>query len=306
MAHPRRQLVSYDADVLLAAELGVLSMEQAASRSECRRRLRAGAWVRYGDVVVTHNGQLTPEQTDWVALLRCGHGAVLAAASAMCWLGVQLPRPPWPQVVIPACRSAPRLPGVDVRRSRLLGPLEVHPVRQPPVLRLARATLDAASLARTPDDVRALLCLPVQQRRLRVPELRAALLRLGPHPGRALMLRTLDDLERGAQTVHEQRFSRLLRRAGLPEPERQVLRVGVDGRRYLDAEWEAYGVHVELDGLAHLWVSQWVEDLQRSNELEIGAPSRRLRFPGHLLFEDSDRVLDQLRRALVAGGWVPR
>ena len=306
MQHSTRQLVSYDADVLIAAELGVLSPELAAGRSECRRRLRSGAWVRYGDVTVTHNGQLTPEQADWVALLRCGHGAVLAAASAMCWLGVRLPRPPLPQVVIPAWRSAPRLLDVDVRRSRLLGPLEVHPVRQPPVLRLARATLDAASLARTPDDVRALLCLPVQQRRLRVPELRTALLRLGPHAGRGLMLRTLDDLELGAQSVHEQRFNRLLRRAGLPEPERQVLRVGSDGRRYLDVEWEEYGVHVELDGLAHMWVTQWVEDLQRTNELEIRGPGRRLRFPGHLLLEDSDRVLDQLRRALTAGGWVPR
>lgn len=287
----------------LAQAGGVLSRERALQTPDCRRRLRSGAWRSYGGVIVQHNGPLVGDQAEWVAVLLAGPGAVLGAVSAMRAAGVRLDPPARPQVVLPALRRVPRSELCDVRRSRLLGPTEVHPLRQPPTLRLARATLDATSLLRRPDDVRALLCAPVQQRLLRVPELRTALSRLGPHPGRALVLRTLDALESGAQSVHELEFRRLVQRGGLPAPDHQVMRMTPQGRRFLDADWDEYGVHVEIDGLAHMWVEQWVADLVRMNELEIGRSERRLRFPGHRLTEDGDGVLDQLRRALRAGGW---
>jgi hypothetical protein len=296
---------STSADEPAAAQAGVLSREQAARRPETRRRLRAGAWRSYGDVVVTHNGPLTAVQTAWVAVLRAGPGAVLGAAWAMREHGTRLEVPERPQVVIPAVRSRPVLEDVDVRRTRLLGPAHVHPARQPPVFRLARATLDATSLCRRPDDVRALLCAPVQQRRLRVAELRASLAQLGPLPGRSLVLRTLDDLELGAQSTHELRFGRGLRRRRLPLPDHQSCCRRPDGKTYLDCWWEAYRLHVEIDGLAHLWVSNWLADLERSNELAIGRTATRLRFAGFQVLEQEDLVYDQVRRALVAGGWRP-
>lgn len=303
MSLSRRSPLDLHVDEDLALAQGVLSRERALQLPETRRRLRSGVWRSYGGVVVQHNGALSGQQAEWVAVLLAGPGAVLGAVSAMRAAGVRVDAPPRPQVVIPALRRAPRTDLFDVRRSRLLGVSEVHPARQPPVLRLARATLDATSLLRQPDEVRALLCVPVQQRLLRVPDLRAALMRLGPHPGRGLVLRTLDALESGAQTQHEVEFERLVRRGGLPAPDHQVMRVTPQGRRYLDALWERYGVHVEIDGLAHMWVTQWVADLARTNELEIGRAERRLRFPGHLLTEDAAGVLDQLTRALQAGGW---
>lgn len=290
-------------DLELAHACGVLDAEEARGRPETRRRLRSGAWTAYGDVVVTHNGPLDEEQAEWVAVLRAGPGAVLAAASAMRRHGVTLTAPPRPQLIIPFRRTAPRFTGADIRRSRLLGLTEVHPTRQPPQLRLPRAAVDAASLARRPDDVRAVLCAPVQQRRLRVADLRAAVLRVGPVSGRGLMLRTVDDLELGAQTVHEQRFTRALRRSGLPQPDRQVLVQRIDGRYYLDCWWERWRVHVELDGLAHRLVGDWVADADRTNELEIIKDGRRLRVIGHVLLEQEPHVMDQVRRALEAGGW---
>lgn len=291
-------------DLSRAEAAGVLSAEVSAGRPETGRRLRNKAWRTYGRVVVTHNGPLTPEQELWVALLRAGEGAVLAAASAMVEHGVRVEAPERPQVVVPAHRSWPRIPGVDVRRSRLLGPSHVHPVHQPPVMRLARATLDATSLCREPDDVRALLCAPVQQRRVRVSELRASLLTLGPLTGRSLVLQTLDDLEIGAQSVHEVRFLKGVRQRGLPLPDLQSLARRPDGKAFLDCWWERYRLHVEIDGLAHLWVSQWLADLARSNELEIDTPARRLRFAGFQLLESPDEVFSQVERALVAGGWT--
>lgn len=288
-----------DADLALAADvLAPWRNRPTGTRS----RLRSGRWRSYEGVVVMHNGPLTAEQSMWVGLFRAGEGAVLAAASAMREAGVAVSEPPRPQIVIPWWRTGIATPLADVRRSRLMTALDVHPARQPPQFRLARATIDAASLSRRPDDVRALLCAPVQQRRLQVQQLRETVLRLGPVSGRGLMLRTLDDLQLGAQSTHELRFTRALRRAQLPQPDRQVWKQRPGGRRYLDCEWDEYDVHVEIDGLAHRGVAEWVADLSRTNELEIIAPRRRLRIVGFLLFEQEDVAVDQVRRALRAGG----
>jgi hypothetical protein len=290
-------------DVELALLTDVIAPGILDRFPELRRRLRAKAWRSYGGTVVMHSGPLTAEQADWVAILRSGLGAVLAAASGMRAGGVRMPAPPRPQVVVPWWRDTPRVPGVDVRRSRVMSGTEVHPSRQPPQFRLARATVDAASLCRRPDDVRALLCRPVQQRKATVPDLRRAVLRVGPVSGRGLMLRTLDDLELGAQSTHELRLVRALRRAGLPQPDRQVWRTRADGRSYLDCAWERWSVFAEVDGLGHLLVSQWVDDVDRANELVISDGGRHLRIVGFLLLEQEARVVDQLRRALQAGGW---
>lgn len=293
-------------DLLLALACGVLGPDLGDTRPpEWRARVRSGKWTSYGGVVVMHNGPLTREQAEWVALLHCGLGAVLAAVSAMARGGVKLDPPVRPQIVLPWWRTRLATDLADVRRSRLMSATEVHPTRQPPQFRLARAAIDAASLARKPDDVRALLCAPVQQRRLLPDQLRQAIARVGPISGRALMLRTVDDLELGAQSIHELRFTRGLRRAGLPQPDRQVWRQHGDGRWYLDASWEEYDLHVEIDGLAHRLVTQWVADIDRSNELEIHKSGCRLRIVGFLLLEQEAHVMDQVRRALLARGWCP-
>jgi hypothetical protein len=263
-----------------------------------------GVWKAYGEVVVMHNGPLTDEQKAWVAVLACGEGAVLAGTSALAASGVRITPPSVPYVLIPFRRHVPDVEDTVVRRTRVLGAADVDRYRQPPRLRVPRASVDAASLMPTPDDVRAVLCAPVQQRRATCSELRQAVQRLGPIAGRALMLRTLDELELGATGIHEQRFTRLVRRNGLPEPTRQVLRKRRNGRSFLDVVWAEFGLHVEIDGLTHLAVTQWVDDLDRANELEIAKRECRLRFPGHLLIEREARVVDQLRRALRGGGWA--
>jgi hypothetical protein len=304
MVYPPLHTVRPDEGI--AASLGVLAAELARHQPGLAWRLRMGVWREYGGgVVVTHNGPLTEAQQVWVAVLACGEGAVLAASSALAESGVRCERPPDPHVLVPFSRHVPVVPDVVVRRTRVLGFADVDPYRQPPRLRPARAAVDTASLLVKPDDIRAVLCGPVQQRRATPDELRSAVLRLGPVTGRALMLRTLDELELGATGVHEQRFTRIVRRHHLPEPTRQVLRRRLDRRAYLDAAWEDYALHVEIDGLSHLAARQWADDLDRSNELEIAKQERRLRFAGHLLIEREDRVVDQLRRALISGGWRP-
>lgn len=291
-------------DVELAAGVGVLAAEVATGRPELRHMLRTQRWKRYGRVVVCHNGPLTPEQFVWVAVLRSPRGVVLAAMTAATGRGLRWEVPLRPQLLVPAAGPLPHLTGVDVRRTRLLEAVDVHPTAQPPQLRLSRALLDQATLLRRPDDVRAVLCAGVQQRMVRAGDLREVTVRMGPLRHRALLLRTIDDMEGGAHSVRELAFGRLMATSGLPQPSRQVVRQRSGGRHYLDAVWEDYALHVELDGLGHLVITQWDADCYRHNELELGKQcERRLRIPGFWVDERQDRVVDQISRGLLAGGW---
>lgn len=304
LAEPQPNGVYTEPDLQVAASVGVLGPSLARREPLLARHLRRGLWRRYGQVVVTHNGPLTAEQVLWVAVLRAPRGTVVAGLTAGVRRGVRGPEPEVPRLLVPFGAPLPHLAGIAVRRSRRLEAVDVHPLAQPPQLRLPRAVLDEVARTARADEVRALLCAPVQQRLVRAGDLRAVALRLGPFRHRTLTLETLEEVEYGAHSRREVQFMRLVRRAGLPVPRLQVLRRHGTSRHYLDAAWEEYALHVEVDGLGHLAVVQWAADCDRANELELGKHvERRLRFPGFWLDEHPDRVLDQLRRGLRAGGW---
>ena len=103
--------------------------------------------------------------------------------------------------------------------------------------------------------------------------------------------------------MHEQRFLRGIRRRRICPPDHQCLRLRPDGRPYLVCWWEAYQLPVEIDGLAHMWVENWLADLERGNELEVASSATRLRFAGFQLLEREDCVFGQVTRALVSRGW---
>lgn len=292
-------------DLEVAASLSVLAPELARAEPLLARHLRRGTWRRYGRVVVTHNGPLTSEQGLWVALLRSPAGTVLAGATAARRQGLRVDEPEVPRLLVPYGAPRPDLQGVSVRRTRVLTQRDVHPVLQPPTLRLARAVLDEAARTARPADVRALLCATVQQRLLRPADLRSVLLRLGPQTGRALVLEVLGEVELGVHSRREGQFLGMVRGARLPEPRLQVARRAGTGVRYLDGLWEDYDLHAEIDGAGHLAVAQWSADCLRANELELGpGRERHLRFPGFWLDEQPQRVLEQVERGLRLGGWT--
>ena len=293
-------------DVELAAARDVLAPTVAAAVPDLPRQLRSGRWRRYGQVVVRHNGPLTAEQLLWVSVLRSPKGVVVSGLSAALLRGLRQPPPARPELLVPAAGPLPHLPGVAVARTRLLGEQDVHPLAQPPQLRLPRAIVDSASRQERPDDVRALVCAGVQQRLVRAEDLRSVVERLGPVRHRALLLRTLDDVDAGAHSVRELQFLRVVRRGGLPPPDLQVVRTRPGGRHYLDAHWKAYALRAEVDGLGHLLVGTWAADLDRSNQLQLDGPQECcLRIPGFWLDERPAHVVDQLRRGLARGGWRP-
>lgn len=252
-----------------------------------------------------HNGPLAPAQQRWVALLHGGRGAALAGLAAAEVDGLGGYPPSTIDVLVPPDGRVPPYPPMTVHRSRHLDVADVHPLREPRRTRPARSIVDAAVWASSVDRACAVVVAAVQQRLVRPAEVRAVLGRPGALPRRDVLRRALADVEGGSHSLAEIDFVRLCRRAGLPTPTRQVVRVDAQRRRrYLDAAWPEFRVIVEVDGVGHREVRQWVDDLYRGNELVMRG-DRVLRFPAITVRLHPDQVLDQLRRALTAGGWQP-
>lgn len=91
-------------------------------------------------------------------------------------------------------------------------------------------------------------------------------------------------------------FRHLARRAGVRAPLGQAVRTDQRGRRrYLDADFGAFGV--EVDGGIHLRPLNWWDDMWRLNDVVIGGKPM-LRFPSVGIRPEPDRVVEQLRRAV--------
>lgn len=286
-----------------AEDIGVLSPERVRERfAEVRRQHRSGRWQRAGRCVVMHNGPLSDDQLLWCAVLSPGGTAALARESALAAAGVKgLGRHPL-CVVVPLTRTPAQVAGVRYVRSRHLTPADLAhglPLRCTP----ARALVDAASHA-SMDRARALVAMVVQQRKATPAEVRQVLGQIAPVRREVLLRVTLDDVEGGANSLPELRFIRLCRAAGLPPPTRQVVRRRTDGRYYLDAAWEEFGLVAEIDGAHHRDAAQWEADVLRQDELMIGG-DRVLRLLSWWIRDQPELVVDLLRRALTAGGWQP-
>ena len=78
-------------------------------------------------------------------------------------------------------------------------------------------------------------------------------------------------------------------------------------RRYLDATFRRAGgslLRAEIDGVLHLVVRTYWDDMARGNELVIG-DEKVLRFPSYIVHANDPIALEQLRRALNLSGPAP-
>ena len=81
-------------------------------------------------------------------------------------------------------------------------------------------------------------------------------------------------------------------------PDQQVERVDHAGRkRYRDAYWREWRLHVEVDGAFDLEVRSWWADMRRQNELWAEG-DRVLRFPAWVATHHAEEVAGQIRAAL--------
>jgi hypothetical protein len=170
------------------------------------------------------------------------------------------------------------------------------------MVKAARAMVDSASWKSHPRLACALLAASVQQRLVVVEQLAAEIAGAGCIRHRRVMARALEDIAGGSQALSEIDFGRICRKAGLPRPERQVVRADAAGRRrYVDAQLtrpDGRVVLIEVDGAVHLRADRWWDDQTRSNEVVLSEPGAiMLRFPAAVLRTDEATVISQLRRA---------
>jgi very-short-patch-repair endonuclease len=303
--------LSDDFNWLLRCQDDVVSWRQACAHLHeevVRRRVNGGRWQRpcHG-VIVAHNGPLTAEQREWAALLTAGPGAVLAGTTAARRGGLRGYDSDSIHVLVPATRRVNRrayrgLPVASHRSSTLL---PVEKVGRPPRTHIARSLVDAAQWAHSDNAARAIVAAGFQQRLVRLDEISATVHRLPRARRRRLVLQTAIDASGGAHSVAEADLARLCRRHRLPTPTHQQPRRDSQGRhRWLDAYWQEWRLHVEVDGAHHMEVREWWADMQRQNALWV-AGERVLRFPNWALRHRPDDVAGQIRAALMAAGWQP-
>ena len=301
-------------DEVLVRQYGVISRVQALgllSRSTIEHRLGTGKWrlVHRAIYLTTTAQNLSTAQRWWVAALAVGEGrpAVLGGISALQVVGLRGFDCYGVHVLIPSrYRDHDPPPFAIVHRVRAASPDEVHRAASPPCTRAGRSVLDAGQWAESDPQAAAVVAASFQQRLVSLPEVEEAAARQPRARRRSFVLEVARDAAGGAHSLPEVEFLRLCRQARLPEPLCQVARIdGRGSRRLLDAYFEEYRLHVEIDGQHHVTPSTWWADMSRQNDLWI-AGDRVLRFPSWVVRHRPADVTHQVRAALKAAGWNRR
>jgi hypothetical protein len=242
------------------------------SKGAVHAQLAARRWQRFGRAVVLHGGPLTVDDRRGIALVNCGDRALLTAFTAVELHGLRGWERPTVHVLLPAGTRVRDL-GSPVCLHYLGDWTRVDPMPGRRLHRCAPALVVAASTFAQPRPACGILAAGVQQRLVTPDQLRVALEQAPRTRHRRLLSAAVEDIAQGAQAMSEIDFVRLCRRAGLPAPTRQAMRVEPGGRRrYLDAEWtraDGRRVVVEVDGALHLSPRRWWDDQLRQNELVI-------------------------------------
>jgi hypothetical protein len=278
-------------------------------------QVKSGRWQRpCKGVVVAHSGPFTDDQLLRVALLRAGAtraalaGPTAARLDGLSGFADACPADGGPVHVLTHhdfTKPVP-MPGLHlvVHHTKFLEEsLDVHPAREPRRTRIARSLVNAAIWRETDRGTLSMLAAGVQQRIVHVGQLREVVERIGATlPRRRLILEALADIEGGAQALSELDFTRtVIRRFGLPEPERQAGRRDERGRqRWIDVVWEKYKVMVEIDGAQHIEALSYWDDMDRGNGFIIDG-YRVLRFPAWVVRRRPEYVAEQVLKALREG-----
>lgn len=277
------------------------------TRAMVRAEVRAGRWHRLGSqTLFVLDAATSPEpelSRRWWAVLEVGGQAAIDGVTALQHAGLRGFDQPDLQISVHKSGCYQRPKGVRVyetrrrRRDDLVGP-------GLPRTRPAVAVVRAALWARTNRQAALILIMTVQQRIATVSDITTALDSVRRHRRRRFLWAVLADIADGVQSMGELDFARLCRSAGLPEPDRQVVRRGRRGRVYLDAYWDKWQVVAEIEGIHHEWESNQVDDTLRQNELTLGSDAV-LRIPVVGLRHQPGPYLEQLRRLLTRRGWSP-
>jgi hypothetical protein len=294
---------------IFADQHGVASRRQLYAiglrRWDIRVEMRAGRWQRRGlQTVSDKTGPLDERGQWWTAILEIGAQAALDGVTALQAAGLKGFSEPVFHVSMPKSGRPRKWPGTRVHETRRRRPDDLVGAGLPRT-RPAIAAVRGALWAKSDRQAALVLVMAVQQRLVTVEALTESMASVKRDRRRRLLLVVLSDLRGGTQSLGELDFARLCRRAGLPEPDRQVLHDLGHGRVYVDAEWTAFELLVEIDGIHHAEAPTLIADALRQNDL-TNDRTIVLRFPVLGLRTDPDRFLAQIRTALLARGWQPQ
>lgn len=292
---------------LAATQGSVVSRRQlyalGMTRGEVRAQVRAGRWQRvWSRPICVHTGKVSARGRDWAATFEGGDRAVLDGASSLIASGLTGYDCASIRVSVPRGVKAVRARGLDVRRTRRWRS-EDRATTGVPRTRVEVAAVRGALWAVSDRQAALLVTMTVQQGLTTAERIGVALLDVRRDKRRAFLQALVLDLIGGVRSIGELDFARECRRRSMPEPTRQSVRRGRDGRCYLDVEWEEHGLVVEIDGIHHEAAGSVVPDALRHNEVALtGSVVLRLPLLGWRVARDD--FMEQVERALVATGWV--
>lgn len=250
---------------MVAAQFGVVTRAQllAAGMDSpgISLRVRDGRLHRlYPGVYAVGHPVLVPDGRRLAAVLACGPGAALSHGSAATLHGL------WrssAQMHVTVPRNGPHSRGgLTVHRVRRLAEDDVMTINGIRVTTVARTALDVAEEA----PPRIVANLLERAQREGVFDLAAMRATVDRNPGRrsAKVLTEALDLEAPSTRELQQRFLRLCRTHGIPEPEQEVQ----IGPYHVDFLWREARLAVETDGRQyHEIVAAFERDRQRDLDL---------------------------------------
>jgi very-short-patch-repair endonuclease len=288
---------------LAARQWGVLSLEQLRARGVGRGAVEKAAAV--GRLHPLHRGvyavghvRLGREGRYLAAVLACGKRAVLSHRSAAAWWGLLQTAQAQVDVTSPHGRHA--IAGVRRHQARSLAAQDTTTHEGIPTTSIARTLLDLAATVR-PDRLERALA---QAERLQLYDHAAVtdvLSRSHGHRGRAALTRATAQEPRLTRSELEAIFLRLVRQAGLPEPQSNLPLVALDQQApEVDFHWRAYRLVVETDGWeTHRTRRAFRSDRRRDAAL-VAAGWRVMRFTYDDVAYDGSTVVRRLRGAVAA------
>jgi hypothetical protein len=278
----------------------VVSRTQLASAGydsdATRRRIASGEWQQIGNAFVLHSGIPSGDQMQWAAVLTAPGLVAVTARTAAVRYGLRGFASAAIDVLVARAGGSPMpIEGVHWHLSRRFSERDITIGNGLPTVSRGRAVIDAAIWTRQPRVACALMAASVQQRVVPTSALRQELAVAGAVRHGQLLRSILADIEGGADSLAEIDFVKIARKAGLPPPIRQSIRLDSAGRRrYLDVDFGTFAV--EVDGGLHLRAQNYWDDARRQNELVLGG-DRILRFPSIAIRLEEHVVVAQLHRA---------
>jgi len=298
MKQALRDLIDEQAGVVARRQL----LAQGIDRFRVRNQIAAGRWVELTPRVIgTTTGPLSLEQRRWLAVLHAGPRSMLGGLTAAEVHGLT----GWGRdditVLVDDELSFEPVPGVHFFRSRRPFKLLLSPNPGIPRCRLEPGVLLWAGYDAQVRPAHGVLAAVVQQRLTTADRMIEWVDKLRPLRRAKPFKRTLSDAAGGSHSLSELDVRRMCRRFGMPPPHRQRKRVDRAGRRrWTDCEWDLADGQVlvlEVDGMFHMEVSQWNDDLRRARRI-----TTRERIVVRCSAYELRHEMDEVARDLIALG----